>query len=160
MSYFYFLASDIALEETSFGVEVMSIKEAVNKGLNMPNFFDIKDFSEEELREPEGAVFLDDRGTVEVDQLTDDMEEVQELLNKKYVYEITINATSDYVYIWLYEYLRGQYQENSGLELWQLLMPEMAYVEGREKSMKTLRHQEIKDFFDVDEDNARMIFIN
>lgn len=159
MSYYYYLVTDYELEEKSLGIETLTMNEAINKGYKMPNFFNKKNFSEKELNEPNGAIFIDDRGSIEVVSIDKEEEYLLDIVKKEFVYEVIINYESDYVFTLLYEYITTQLVKGNPIEFWQLLNPKPKFVEGKVIKRKELSKDILKQFYQTDKNNDRLIII-
>lgn len=159
MTYYYYLATNYELKEESFGFESMTIQEAVDKGLKMPNFFHIKNLTKQELNEPDGAVFIDDRGSLEIRKIDTEEYYLSELLKKKFVYEVIISGESNYTINLLYEYILSQYKKGQAIEFWQLLNPQYEFVEGEIIGIDTFNKEDIKKLYKTRKDNDRLIIV-
>lgn len=159
MTYYYYLATDYELKEESIGIESMTIQEAIDKGMKMPNFFHIKKLTKQELNEPDGAVFIDDRGSLEIRKIDTEENYLSELLKKKFVYEVTISDEFDYTINLLYEYILSQYKKGQVIEFWQLLNPHYEFVEGEIIGIDMFSKEEIKKIYDTQKDNDRLIIV-
>ena len=155
-----YLASDEALTEVELATEVLSIKEAVARELVSPDFFDIEGLTEEELTAPNGIMVLKDGYGIAIQHYED--EELADIFNKKYLYEVQLVADEakqvSQVYGLLYDYLTTC---QLPVELWEAKAGLETYVEGVTKKLAQMKASDLEELLENEhkETTRRLNFV-
>ncbi|MGX7030357.1 hypothetical protein [Vagococcus zengguangii] len=147
--YHTYLASDVALSEVELATEVLSIREAVERAIVSPDFFDVEELSEEELNAPNGIMVLKDGYGIAIQRYED--EELADIFNKTYLYEVQLVADEAEqvakVYGLLYDYLITC---EVPVEIWEAKAGLEEYVEGTTVTLAQLTASDLEKFLETE----------
>ena len=146
--YHTYLASNKILEEVMLDMEILSIKEAIEKNIISAEGLDISALSDEELNEPNGVMVLTSGYGLSIQRYED--EELSDIFNKKYLYEVELVADKTEqvakVYELFYDYLRAC---ELPIEIWEAKAGLEKSVEGITKELAQMKVSDLEGFLEA-----------